>query len=100
MFNPFWVAPLNLLIIFLDYQCYCAITLPLITWGNVIRCLVTLFLSFLFLPLSFKMVFNIPALILTSDSLKNNFSGYSINLADIADIEYSEGGLQGFWPIG
>jgi len=46
------------------------------------------------------MVFNIPALILTSDSLKNNFSGYSINWADIADIEYSEGGLQGFWPIG
>ncbi len=46
--------------------------------------------------MTFKLIFNIPAIVLTNDCLKNNFGGYSIEWGDIADIQLYNGGYRSF----
>jgi hypothetical protein len=52
--------------------------------------------SYLLLPMTFKLIFNIPAIVLTDDCLKNNFGGYSVQWEDIADIKFSDSGMRSF----
>jgi hypothetical protein len=42
------------------------------------------------------MIFNVPAIVLTNNCLKNNMGGKSIEWNDIADIHLLNGGIQGF----
>jgi len=87
-FNPFWVSIISLGTFYLIYKGLAYYTLPLISWDNFLRCIVDVLLAFLFLPLTFKLIFNIPALVLTKDCLKKNFGGkYSFEWHDIADIQ-------------
>jgi hypothetical protein len=46
--------------------------------------------------MAFKMIFNIPAIVVTDDCLNNNIGGYSIELADIASIELDTRGQRSF----
>ena len=95
-FSPFWVTFLSLLTFSLVYGCFAQVVQPLISWENFFLCLFPLLVSFLILPMTFKMIFNIPALVLTNDCLENNFRGYSIQWKDIADIQLSDSGYRSF----
>jgi len=95
-FDPFYVALITSFTGFLLYKCVINITLPLISSGNILIYLSFGGLSFLFLPMTFKLIFNLPSLVLTDDYLKNNLGGYSIEWEDIADIQLSNGGYRSF----
>ena len=98
-FSPFWVTFLSLLTLSLVYGCFAQVVQPLISWENFFLCLFPLLVSVLILPLTFKMIFNIPALVLTNDCLENNFRGYSIQWKDIADVQLSDSGYRSFGKL-
>ena len=95
-FDPLYVALLTLFTVFLLYKCAGNITFPLISSDNILLYLSFGGLSFFFLPIPFKLIFNLPSLVLTDDSLKNNLGGYSIEWEDITDIQLSNGGYRSF----
>ena len=55
------------------------------------RCLPAILVAFFVLPITIKLIFNVPALVLTNDCLKNNFREYSIEWSDIAEIQLYKG---------
>jgi uncharacterized membrane protein YhaH (DUF805 family) len=71
-FSTFWVTFLSFFTFIFIYESFKYITLPPISWGNLMTCLLPILLAYLFLPITFKMIFNIPAIVLTNDYLKNN----------------------------
>jgi hypothetical protein len=95
-FSTFWVTFLSFFTFIFIYESFKYITLPPISWGNLMTCLLPILLAYLFLPITFKMIFNIPAIVLTNDYLKNNLGGYSIEWSDIADIQLSNEGYRSF----
>jgi len=95
-FNPLSVLFIDLFIALFFYKCFSYLTLPLVSWDNFLRCLIPLFFSYFFLPVTLRMIFNIPAIVLTDDYLKNNFGGYAIEWDDISDIELSNKGQRSF----
>jgi len=98
-FNPFWIVFIDLLIALFFYKCFSYLTMPLISWDNFFRCLIPLFFTYIFLPITLRMIFNIPAIVLTDAYLKNNFRGYAIEWADISDIELSDKGYRSFGSL-
>ncbi|WP_295674005.1 hypothetical protein [uncultured Mucilaginibacter sp.] len=93
-FNPFWVFFLSFLTLAILKTCFSYLSQPLVSWDNFFSCLLPALLVYLFLPMTVKMIFNIPAIVLTDDCLNNNIGGYSIEWADIASIELNTSGTR------
>jgi hypothetical protein len=95
-FDPLYGIILTLFTVFLLYTGVNSITPPSISWENFIRCLLLIGLSYFLLPITFKLIFNLPSIVLTDDCLKNNIGGYSIEWDDISDIQLNNGGYRSF----
>ncbi|BAU54767.1 STM3941 family protein [Mucilaginibacter gotjawali] len=95
-FNPFFVILLSLLTFFFLYKSFANLPQPLVSWASFFICLPSLLIAYFILPMTFKMIFNIPSIILTDDCLNSNIGGYSIEWTDIASIELYNGGYRSF----
>jgi len=82
---------ISLLTCFLMYGCVDSTTGSSVSWGNFLTCLPAALVAFLVFPMTVKLIFKIPAIVLTDDCLKNNFAGNSIQWVDIADIQLYKG---------
>ncbi|MEO6631669.1 MAG: STM3941 family protein [Mucilaginibacter sp.] len=95
-FSPLWVLFITVMVALFDYKSISYYTAPLVNAVNAVDTALVLIVSYLLLPMTFKLIFNIPAIVLTDDCLRNNFGGYSIQWEDIADIKFSDSGMRSF----
>jgi len=87
-FEPIWVTALGGMTLFFVYKC-CAITIePTFKFDNlfIFVVLLPLFMGWMILPMFFRMLFGVPAILLTADQLVDNVMGISIDWKDIQDI--------------
>ena len=78
-FSPFWIMFISLLTCFLMHGCVDSTTGSSVSWGNFLTCLPAALVAFLVFPMTVKLIFKIPAIVLTDDCLKNNFAPPVIN---------------------
>jgi len=95
-FSPLWVPIITLLLAPFVYKCFSSLTAPLLNPANAVYGALIFIVSYIFLPMDIKLIFNIPAIVLTDECLKNNFGGYSVQWEDIADIKFSDSGRRSF----
>lgn len=87
-FEPIWITALAGLAISLLYNLYIKVVAPnfKIDYSLIFLALMPLLLGTLILPMFFKMILGIPAILLTGDQLVDNVIGISIDWKDIQDI--------------
>jgi hypothetical protein len=87
-FEPIWVTTLGVATLFLVYKCYTIAVEPgfKFEYSIIPFALLPLFFCWLTLPMFFKMLFGIPAILLTGDQLVDNVVGISVDWKDIQDI--------------
>jgi hypothetical protein len=87
-FEPIWVTALGVLTLFLVYK-FCVIVVDpnfKFDYLLIILALTPLLMSWLIMPMFFRMLFGTPAILLTADQLVDNVMGISIDWKDIQDI--------------
>jgi hypothetical protein len=87
-FEPIWITVLGLSMLFLVYKC-CTNAIEAdfkFDYTVIPFALFPLFLCWVVLPMFFRMMFGIPAILLTADQLVDNVVGISIDWKDIQDI--------------
>jgi len=86
-FEPIWVSIISVLPIAVIYQEYKTIVSSTF-WlnGIIVFSVVSLFVCIMILPLTFKLITGIPAILLTNDQLVDNVVGVNIDWSNIKDI--------------
>ena len=95
-FNPFYVMLVSLPVLFFLYKTFTMLPQPWVSWINFFTCIPIILIAYFILPMTFKMILNMSALLLTGDCLNNKMGGYSIAWTDIASIELYSGASRGF----
>jgi hypothetical protein len=87
-FEPIWVTALTLASLFFGYQTYEIAIEPgsKFDYAIILLALIPLLMCSATLPMFFRMLFGIPAILLTADQLVDNVVGISIDWKDIQDI--------------
>jgi len=86
-FEPIWVSVISVIPIAVIYQEYKTIVSSSF-WlnGIILFTVVSLFVCIMILPLTFKIITGIPAILLTNDQLVDNVVGVNIDWSNIEDI--------------
>jgi hypothetical protein len=86
-FEPIWISVLSAIPVFIFYQIYKMAVKPAPDLKEItVFAIPALLVSAMFLPMFFKMLSGIPAILLTEDQLVDNVVGVAIDWSNIKDI--------------